>query len=153
MDFNNNSYDQNNNSNTNHNPYGYPYSPPVRTPGNGFANAAMILGIIAILTAIMLTLYFPFVLGSLAILFALLSKGRAPKMSGQAKAGIICGTIGLAINISIFVSSVAFVLSNPDMLIESARIYDDMIEQMYGEPSEDILGDSMENIISDFFGR
>ena len=152
MDFNNNPYNQNN-STTDNNPYGYQYTPPVRIPGNGFANAAMILGIISIVTAIMLTLYFPFALGSLAILFALLSKGRAPKMQGRAKAGIICGTIGLAINISIFVSSICFVLSNPDLLIESAQMYDDMFEQMYGQPSEDILGDSMEDIISNMFGR
>ncbi len=161
MDFNNNNnsnqngspYGNNGNPNQNQNPYGYRYVPPVRKPGSGLANAAIALGIISILTAIMMTIYFPFIFGSLAILFAILSKGRAPKMLQHAKTGLICGIAGLLINIVIFGGSVYYIISNPSVLVESAQIYDQMIEQRYGVPSEEILGDSMENIIEDFIAR
>lgn len=149
MDFNNN----NNNPNQNGNPYGYRYVPPVRKPGSGLANAAIVLGGISILTAIMMTIYFPFILGSLAILFAILSKGRAQKMVQQAKIGLICGIAGLIINVVILASSILYIISNPDVLVHSAQMYDQMCEQIYGIPSEEILGDSMENIVEDFIGK
>lgn len=122
---------------------------PVRTQGGGFANAAMILGIIAVVTAAVMTIYPPFIFGSLAILFAILSRGKAPKLMTQAKAGIICAVAGIAVNISIIVFSFVFIFSNPDLLRETAVIYDEMCEQLYGMPSEEIIGDSMENIVDE----
>lgn len=136
------------NSNTSYNGSGN-RSFPVKVQGGGFANAAMILGIISIVTAAIMTVYPPFILGSLAILFAILSKGRAPKLLAQAKAGIICAITGLSINICIIVFSFVYIFSNPDMLRETAQIYDNMCEQIYGMPSEEIIGDSMENIVDD----
>lgn len=162
MDFNNNNhnsnqngppYGNNGNPNQNQNPYGYRYVPPVRKPGSGLANAAIVLGIISILTAIMMTIYFPFIFGSLAILFAILSKGRESKMVKQAKTGLICGIAGLLINIVIFGGSIVYIISNPNVLVESAQMYDQMCERIYGVPSEEILGDSMENIVEDFIKR
>lgn len=155
MDFNNNGNrpDPGNQSygngypNPGGNPYGYPGQPPARVPGSSLATTAMIFGIISIVTALMMTVYFPFILGSLAILFAILSKGKAPSLMKQARTGVICGIIGLAANITIIAGSFAIVLSNPDALRQTARMYDQMCEQMYGRPSEDILGDSMEDIV------
>lgn len=118
-------------------------------PGSSLAITAMAFGIGSIVSAVMMTLYFPFVLGSLAIVFALLSKGLSPRMGAPARTGIICGFAGLAVNISILVTSVSFVFSNPDLLIEAAQSYDNTIEQMYGAPAEDILGDSMEKMVND----
>lgn len=137
----------NNQNNGNGMPNGYHYMPPARTPGSGLANAAIVLGIVAIITAVMMTLYLPFILGSLAIVLALLSKGTAEKLTGQAKAAISCGTVSLVINLAIFITSVAYVFSNPEMLIETAQMYDNTIEQMYGESSEEIFGESMEDMI------
>lgn len=152
MDFNNNNPNQNNNQGNpmpNHNPYGYRYTPPERVPGSGLASAAMILGIASIVSAFMMTVYFPFILGCLAILFALLSKGLSPKLVKQAKAGIICAIAALAVNVSIIVASISFMFSNPDLLIDVAKTYDTQIEKLYGVPSEDILGDSMEDVVND----
>lgn len=126
---------------------------PVRTQSGGFANAAMVLGIISIVTAAIMTVYPPFILGSLAILFAILSKGRAPKLAAQAKAGIICAITGLSVNVCIIAFSFFYIFSNPDMLRETAQIYDNMCEQIYGMPSEEVIGDSMENIVDDLIDR
>lgn len=146
MDFNSN----NNNMNQNENPYGYGYVPPAKLPGNAFASAAMVLGIISIVSALLMTVYFPFIFGSLAILFALLSRGRAAKLSNPAKAGICCGSVGFGINLAIIISSFALILSNPELLMQTAQTYDEMCEQIYGVPTEDILGESMEDIMGSF---
>lgn len=161
MDFNNNAnnhngYNNGNGYNNNYNsdnrqPYGCHYPPPVRLPGNSLATAAMALGILAIVTTMILPLYLPFILGSLAILFALLSRGSATKLSGKATAGVTCGAIGLTINMAIFGFSTYLLLSNPNLITETAQIYDNMIEQIYGIPSEEFFGESMEDMMKDLF--
>lgn len=91
----------------NHNPYdsnNYPYynrdayQLPVAEPGSSLAMAAMVLGIITIVSCFAVPIYPPYILGSVAIVLALLSKGRCPKLFSNAKAGIICAASGIAIN-------------------------------------------------------
>lgn len=150
MDFNNHSNEYNNpGGNNGSNPYYRPYTPPVKTPGSGLANAAMVLGISAIISAVMMTVYFPFILGSVAIVLALLSKGMAPKMVKQAKAGITCAAVALVINLYILISTFTYIFSNPSLLVETAQMYDSAVEQMYGVPSEEVFGESMEDMVND----
>lgn len=164
MEMHDNNQNRNNNGYNNYNngygsggsnqPSPYHYPPPVRLPGNNFSTAAMILGILAILSTFFLPIYLPFILGSLAILFALLSKGRAPKLSGNAMVGTICGSIGIGINAALFGIYAAFffsLFSDPDLMRDTAQTYDDLIEQMYGVPTEDIFGESMEDMMEDLF--
>lgn len=169
MDFNNNMNDNNNAGNNNptnngyhynnehnntndyQNPYGYRPTPPVRKAGNSLETAAMVLGILALVTACMMTVYLPFIFGALAIVLALLSKGGLARLRTRAIAGIICATIGLVLNCGIIVSSFKTILENPSMMMEAARTYDDMLEQMYGAPSEEILGESMEDAMSEMY--
>lgn len=91
----------------NHNPYdnnNYPYynrssyQLPAAEPGSSLAKAAMVVGIIAIASCFTLTIYPPYILCSTAIVLALLSKGRRPKLFSNAKTGIICAVGGIAIN-------------------------------------------------------
>lgn len=155
MDFNNHSNGYNNSGENNGNnpygndPYNRPYTPPAKMPGSGLSNAAMILGIISIVSAVMMTIYFPFILGSVAIVLALLSKGLAPKLARQAKAGIACAIVGLSINLGLLVSSFAYIFANPSLLIDTAQMYDSAIEEMYGIPSEEVFGQSMEDMVND----
>lgn len=142
--------DFNNNGNQNQNQNGYSYNPPPRIPGSGLANAAILMGVISIVSALMMTIYFPFILGSLSILFGILSKGRAPKLLKQAKSGIICGIIGIAANTVIVVSTLIMLFNDPTILRDTAKMYDQMYEQMYGESSEEKFGDSMENMVDSF---
>lgn len=83
--------------------------------GSGMANAAMILGIIAIVSSITFTIYPPFILGGIAIVLALLSKGRRPKLLSKAKTGIICATTGLILNTIIVTASITLLFTNPDV--------------------------------------
>lgn len=159
MNFNNNGNDNHiNNHNDNFNPqngYRAPYGsmpvPPVKVPGNGFAIAAMILGISAIITAFMLTVYLPFILGSLSIVMAILSRSGLTGLQSKAKAGIICSVVALLLNIGIVGYSFSIIFNNPELIMQTATMYDEMIEQMYGVPSEEILGESMEDTISEMY--
>lgn len=151
-----NGYNNHNNSygGGNNQPYPSNYPPPARLAGNNLSTAAMILGILSIPTTMFLPIYLPFILGSLSILFALLSKGRAPKLSGNAMVGTICATVGMGVNAALFgVYAFTFfsLFSQPDLMRNTAQTYDNIIEQMYGVPTEDIFGESMEDMVDEIF--
>lgn len=146
MDFNNtNQQNQNSNQNNNQNgnPYGNPfpgqqpnpyYVPVEKSPTDALATAAMILGILAVLSAIMSTVYPPFIFGGISIVLALLSKGYKDKMSGKAKTGIVCAIVGLVMNIWI-VGSVYYILFTNE---DAFNYFDSVYEQMYGDSFSDM---------------
>lgn len=134
MDFNNTP--QNNIPNQNGNPYGNsPYNPPVpKSPAEGMATAAMVLGIAAIVSAALMTVYFPFILGGISIILAILSKGYGEQIVAKAKVGIACAIVGIAVNLFIVIGSLYTVFSNPTIFHQ----FDTMYEQFYGEPFTDV---------------
>lgn len=142
--------DYNNNQNTPSNGSGY-YSTPnpsFRNPGMAMATASLLLGLASFFT--MLTVFLPLLCGGLAILFALLSKGYGKKMVSQAKIGLVCGIGGLCITAMMVGSSMAMLLSNPDMMVEIGQQYDTVMEDMYGQPTEDIYGTSFEDMMKEY---
>lgn len=156
MDFNNNGNNMNDNQRINNNmgntPYGYQYSPPYTVPGQKLANAAMVLGIISVLSTILMTVYIPMILGSIAIILAILSKGLKSHMTGQAMTGLICGVGGLIMNLGILISTLMFIFSHPELLQEAAKTYDAQFEAIYGEPTEEMFGQSLEDWVNETFG-
>jgi uncharacterized membrane protein AbrB (regulator of aidB expression) len=77
------------------------------------------------------------ILGGIAIVMAILSKGTAKKLLPQAKKGIIYGTIGIVIGYSVAISSMYTVITNPEVRQEMNT----MTEQLYGESFDDMLKD------------
>lgn len=70
--------------------YGYaPVQPQATDPGKGMAIASLVLGIVAFFC-------FPIITGALGIIFGCVAKGKGCR-SGMATAGIICGSIGIAL--------------------------------------------------------
>lgn len=133
-------------------PYGNGYPPfpnngyhqaayPMRRsePGSSLANAAMILGIIAIICCFTFTIYPAFILGSTAILLALLSKGRRPALFPKAKTGIICAVIGLVLNIILLTSAVTAFFTNEELRQEVNEI----IEYQYGTSFDELIEEIM----------
>lgn len=114
------------------------------------ATASLALGAASIFTA--LTVFMPLLLGGLAIIFALLSKGYGKKMIIQAKIGLACGIGGLCATAMMFLSSILMFVNNPEIIMEKAREYDAMIEDAYGQPTEDIYGYSFEDIMEEYTG-
>lgn len=132
------------------NPYqnnnGYPYynrsnyQLPPKEPGSSLANAAMVLGIIAIISCFTFTVYPPFILGSIAIVLALLSKGRRPKLFPKAKTGIICAAIGLVVNTFLVTSVMYMLFTDPDIRSEVNRTF----KKQYGITFDEALDEIME---------
>lgn len=118
------------------------------TPGLGMASASLLLGLAAVFTT--MAVFPPIICGSLAILFALLSKGYGKKMITQAKIGLACAVGSICMTTVMFFASFALILSEPDILIEFGKQYDAACESLYGQTSEEMFGDSYEDIMTDF---
>ena len=130
---------------------GYPQFPdngyrqivyPVRPaePGSSLANAAMILGIIALICCFTFTVYPAFILGSIAILLALLSKGRRPVLFPKARTGIICATIGLVLNTLLTTSAIVMVFTSDELRQEMNEI----MESQYGMSFDEMIDEIIE---------
>lgn len=141
----NNSYYQNNNYNQNSN-NGYPYyerSAYQRSyvdPGGSFATASMVLGIISIITSITFTVYPAFILGSIAIVLALLSKGRRPKLLSKAHVGIICAITGIVLNTIIVTTCTVLLFTSPEVRAEVNKTF----EKQYGISFDEMWEEMME---------
>lgn len=100
----------------------------MQNTSNGMSTAALVLSIIGILT---MCCGGSVVLGGLAILLALLSRGSHP-MNGQAKAAVWISIIGIILGIVALVGLLVYTFTSPD----AQDIYRDYL-QYY----EDQLGD------------
>lgn len=120
-------------------------------PGNnGFAFAALILGVSALFS--LFTVYLPLILGSLAILFALLSKGYGKKMVITAKIGFISAITGLSLILSILVVGITslyllFATCTDDQLLHYGSQLDQAVEMQLGQSTEEMFGTSYEDMI------
>ena len=132
----------------NHNPYdnnNYPYynrssyQLPAAEPGSSLAKAAMVLGIIAIASCFTFTIYPAYILGSIAIVLALLSKGRRPKLFSNAKTGIICAVGGIAFN-TLIVTLISYLLfANPAVREKANQLFEEQYGITFDEAIEEIM--------------
>lgn len=132
----------------NQNDNGYPYynrgayQLPPKEPGSGFAGAAMILGILSIVFCLTFTVYPAFILGSIAIVLALLSKGSRSTLLDKARTGIICGTIGLITNTILVTSVVVMLFTNPELRDEVNKTFERQYGVTFDEMMDEILEES-----------
>ncbi|MCL2719246.1 MAG: hypothetical protein FWE14_10765 [Lachnospiraceae bacterium] len=103
--------------------HGY-YDQPTHPTGQTMATAAMIAGILCVVT--LWTLYLPIVIGGLGVIFAFLSLGFERKLSSNAKMGLIFSASGLAICVIILATSTFFLFNNPERFLEIGRQLDSM---------------------------
>ncbi|MFI3177492.1 MAG: hypothetical protein R3Y67_08400 [Eubacteriales bacterium] len=107
-----------------------------QTPTNSFINTSMIMGIIALVSSFLLgwTLFIPYIIGSLAIVFAVLSKEYSSKMNQRATAGFICGIASLIITTCIFfIAMVALVAVIADSNMDMALLWEEFITELSNE--------------------
>lgn len=137
--YNNNPY--NNNPYNNDNSYTGPNSrqQPAGASGDRLASAAMIMGILTLATFISMTIYPPFIFGSIGIVVALLSKGRSTRMAVKAKAGVICATIGLIANCALCTTSLYMLYTKPEIMNQVNDIFEKQYGMSYNEMLEMIL--------------
>lgn len=119
-----------------YNPYTNQNTPTASRPnGDTLATAAMILGILAIVMCATFTLYPTFVLGSIGVVLALLSKGKATQSAPKAKIGMICATAGIAFNCLLIGTTFHAIQTDPQVL-EKAN---ELIKEQYGMTYEELI--------------
>lgn len=99
---------------------------PVRPVANSMTILALIFAIIAALT--ILTGIIPIFFGSLAILFAVLSKGSNLKMDSSGKISTAIATVSMILGITITGVTMYEMTYDPEM----KSMMNDTFEQMYG---------------------
>lgn len=127
------------------------YRPPqnYRNPGMTFATISMVLGLGSIFT--LLTIYLPIILGSLSIIFAILSTSAGQKALATAKVGICTAISSMALTVVLMVITVGMLLSaGREDLIQLGQQMDHMVEDLTGVQPEDLRGQSYEDIMKNF---
>lgn len=97
----------------------------MQNTSNGMSTAALVLSIIGVLT---MCCGGSVVLGSLAVILALLSRGSWP-MSGQAKAAVGIGIADIILGFIIIIAMFVYILTSP----EAQSIYRDYLQYYMDE--------------------
>lgn len=118
-----------NNYGTPPNNYGQNPPPGSYGPGpesNSFSTAAMILGIVSLVSSCCLYISIP--VGAIGIILALLSKGGSSRMNSRSKTGLGISIAGICIS---FVMIIAVLVSDT-YLGNTQKLYQDYLEYYYG---------------------
>ena len=81
-----------------------------------------------------------------AIVLALLSKGRAPRMTTKARAGILCAAIGLAANCALCSTTFYMLYTKPEIMQQVNDIFESQYGMSYTEMIESILNDGTTSV-------
>lgn len=132
-----------NNQNNYRPPQSYPH------PGATFATVSMILGVGSVFT--LLTVYLPFILGSLSIIFAVLSSGAGQKLLATAKVGIGSAIGSMAMIIALMGTVLGLILgTSRENILQLGQQMDQMIENQMGASPQELIGESYEDIMRSF---
>lgn len=105
---------------------------------NGFERASGMLGIASIVSAICGLATIPMMLGGLAIILALLSRGRG-HMGQRAVRGLVCGIVGLTINVAL-IGYIVFLFCNNSIY---RQLINNQCEAMYGYTLNEVIESSV----------
>lgn len=107
--------------------------------------AALITGLLTIVSFLSFTIYFPFIFGSLSIVFAILSKGNATRMTTRVRVGFTCAVVGILVNLLLIVTCIYLYLAVP-FVHDSVN---ELFEKQYGASFEEMLDDAMKGELPD----
>lgn len=105
----------------------------------GFAMASLVLGIIAFVSALTMTILPPVIFGSLSIILGLLSRGSQKKPGSYALAGTIISGSALVLNLAICIYAFYTIFTNPAVASEYINSVNKTYEQMLGVSLDEIL--------------
>lgn len=104
---------------------------------NAFSSISLVLGIASILTII--TVYLPLPLGSLAIIFAVLSKGSRLKFNMTELLTIGLSLFSIAIVLFTIIFSLYILITNPQIILDQIEMMAPMLEEIYGVTADEII--------------
>ena len=99
---------------------------------------SQILGLLSIGSCFIFPVILPFIFASVAIMLAIISRGKLDKFHPIAKRGVTLACIGIAINLVITASVAATsyrILTDRQMRSQA----NELMERMYGYPMDDLL--------------
>lgn len=140
MDHNNynpydNSEDNQQNFSSNPNNYHHNYDATLHPAVNIYEKISFALGITSILTCSII--YISFIAGSMAILFAILSKGGNMKFGSKARRGAVFGVVGLILTIIFYAIAFQIALAEygsiEGILREACELLGYDFEMLYGQ--------------------
>lgn len=111
--------------------------PPKYRSGESLAKAAQILGICAMVTAIMMTVFLPLALGAGALVLAFLSRSDK-NFSHEAKSGLTWGTTAIVTNLVMVLACVYMLIFDPQLHAQMNIT----CEQMYGQTFDNMWEDA-----------
>lgn len=116
----------------------YYYDPPQPGSGNAMATAAMVLGILSIVTFSVFYVALP--CGAIAIICAILSRS-SHAMPGKSRAGMICGIAGAVFSLLITIYSFTYVMTSVE-----GRAYLEYFYQQYTGDFDFDLDETLQQI-------
>ncbi|MDO4333911.1 MAG: hypothetical protein Q4C58_14675 [Eubacteriales bacterium] len=105
----------------------------------GFATASLMLGIVAFVSALTMTILPPLIFGSLSIILGILSRGSQKKMGNYALAGAIVSGSALILNLAICIFSFYTIFSSPEATSQYFDSVNETYETLFGVSLDDIL--------------
>ena len=109
-------------------------------PSVVMATVASTVGLLSV--ALLLTVYLPIILGGIAVVLALLSRGSEKKLLPQAKRGIIFGTIGMILGYFLMIQAFVTFFTDP----EARAMVNKYSESISGESFDDTLSDLQKSL-------
>ena len=119
-------------------------SRPQPLPPNGFARAAKVLGIIALVSVFTFTVYPPLIFGALAIILALLSRGSSLKMHPSAKTGAQTAAIAFGVDITLVAACFMLIFGNPVFFEDFNKTYEEIYGMTFQEMMEGIQNGTLD---------
>lgn len=107
--------------------------------GQKLSGTALGLSIFALISTLIFPVVLPLVLGSTAIILAILSKGGGNKLPGRSHLAVILAVMAIAVNIIVLiVAAVSFanMLQDPSQ----REALNSMVESTYGMSLDELLG-------------
>ncbi len=111
--------------------------------GRRLGRTAAFFGITAIFSTLFLPIVLPLALGSIAVVLAILSKGKEPSFTKGARRAFATGILAIVLNLSILAATCCglyIFFTNPSARSEINRLS----EQIYGASFDDMLQQIME---------
>lgn len=139
MDYNQNNTQENTSSLSPH---------AIEDAADKMAHTALILAALSLLGCVILPIISPMILGTLAIVFAILSKGPKRTLSATARNAIICSVVALVINLfasAYYINSALDMLKDESFRTELNQMYESLYGESFDEMLEDITGTDSTN--------
>lgn len=113
-------------------------------PANAFAKASLTIGGIALVSVFTFTIFPAIILGALALILALLSRGAELEFHKTAKNGILMSILAMIVNVVLVGGTFAMIFGNNTFHDELNATYEEMYGMTYDELLEGIMDGSIE---------